>query len=130
MHPPVADLLFFLRFFELNAMWVFQFLEWTESLPWHAWPPRANFAGTDGEGPARTHGRTGNRRHDTTAQLYHHNPPPTQLPPRHHEAWVSHHFPGFNIRRLWRLSGSFLKQVLEELARSLIHILASSAGYG
>lgn len=39
-------------------------------------------------------------------------------------------FPRFNIRRLWRLSGRFLKQVLEDLARSLIHIIASSAGYG
>lgn len=100
MHPPVADLLFFLRFFELNAMWVFQFLDWTESLLRHAWR-------TDGEGPARSHGRTGKP-----------------------QTWVLHHFPRFNIRRLWRLSGRFLKQVLEDLARSLIHIIASSAGYG
>ena len=96
MYPPVADLLFFLRFFELECDVGLPILG-VDREPICGTPglPRANFTGTDGEGPAcRTTSRAST-------------------------------FGG-----LWRLSGSFLKQVLEELARSLIHIIASSAGYG
>ena len=35
----------------------------------------------------------------------------------HRDAWVSHIFPGFNIVRLWRLTGGYLKRSLEMLAR-------------
>lgn len=68
------DLLFFLRFFELECDVGLPGLPilGVDREPICGTPglPRANFAGTDGEGPA-----------------------------------VSHHFPGFNIRRLWRVVG-------------------------
>ena len=107
MHPPVADLLFFLRFFELEC---------DVDLP---------ILGVDRELAAACLASASqfwwNWRWRPCAKPRAHGQPQT---------WVSHHFPRFNIRRLWRLSGRFLKQVLEDLARSLIHIIASSAGYG
>ena len=34
-----------------------------------------------------------------------------------HEVFVSNHFPAFNIRRLWRVTGGYLRRVLDGLAR-------------
>ena len=34
------------------------------------------------------------------------------------QVFVSNYFPAFNVRRLWRLTGGFLKKLLENLARN------------
>lgn len=73
-------------------MWVFHFLEWTDSLL----VARLNRATRGLLEPVLLQMTETAVRHATGVR-------------GHREAWVSRHFPGFNIVRLWRLTGGYLK---------------------
>ena len=84
----------------LAAMWIFHFLEWTESLL----VARLNLATRGLLEPVLLEMTETAVRHATGVR-------------GHREAWVSRHFPGFNIVRLWRLTGGYLKEILEDRHR-------------
>lgn len=84
----------------LAAMWIFSCLEWTESLV----TARLSRGTRDLLEPVLLQLTETAVRHATGVR-------------GHPRAWVSEHFPGFNIARLWRLSCGYLKEILHGLAR-------------
>ena len=84
----------------LAAVWIFHFLEWTESLV----TARLSRGTRGALEPILLQLTERAVRHATGVR-------------GHRQAWVSEHFPGFNIVRLWRLSCGYLKEILEGLAR-------------
>ena len=80
----------------LAAVWIFHFLEWTESLV----TARLSRGTRGALEPILLQLTERAVRHATGVR-------------GHRQAWESEHFPGFNIVRLWRLSCGYLKEILE-----------------
>jgi len=85
------------------AVWVFHFLEWTESLC-----------------VARLNLETRGLLEPILLQLTGTAVRRASGVRGHRVAYLSHHFPAFNIVRLWRLSCGYLKEILERLAHESV----------